>query len=99
MLLVATTTVYVVPGKGKGIDRREAERYRISRFGTRTRYRINSTSNLAYQVALSIAQKLLSDLTSGIWKGFSRPNEVQWVGGYIKYMALEFLEICLEFFF
>ena len=37
--------------------------------------------------------------SSGIWKGYSRPNEVQWVGGYIKYMALEFLEICLEFFF
>ena len=41
----------------------------------------------------------ISLFTSGIWKGYSRPNEVQWVGGYIKYMALEFLEICLEFFF
>ena len=53
---------------------------------------------------INLSQLKLTDINlnlfpSGIWKGFSRPNEVQWVGGYIKYMALEFLEICLEFFF
>ena len=47
----------------------------------------------------AVKMKKFFENPSGIWKGFSRPNEVQWVGGYIKYMALEFLEICLEFFF
>ena len=33
------------------------------------------------------------EFTSGILNGFSRPNEVHGMDGYIKYMALEYLDV------